>query len=105
MTVDATSQKEPARERTARRTSGTATARSNSRSSVAPRASAAIDISKLRAQTGVVTLDYGFMNTGSCESSITFIDGEAGILRYRGIPIEQLVDGPGRPRSSRRRTS
>jgi citrate synthase len=52
----------------------------------------AIDISKLRAQTGMITLDYGYMNTGSCESAITFIDGEAGILRYRGIPIEQLVD-------------
>ena len=52
-----------------------------------------IDISKLRAQTGMVTLDYGFMNTGSCESAITFIDGEQGILRYRGIPIEQLVEG------------
>jgi citrate synthase len=51
-----------------------------------------IDISKLRAQTALVTLDYGYMNTGACESAITFIDGEAGILRYRGIPIEQLVD-------------
>jgi citrate synthase len=52
-----------------------------------------IDISKLRAQTGMITLDYGFVNTGSCESAITFIDGDAGILRYRGIPIEQLVQG------------
>ncbi|MFO7591805.1 MAG: citrate synthase [Acidimicrobiia bacterium] len=52
-----------------------------------------IDISKLRAQTGLVTLDPGFVNTGSCESAITFIDGEQGILRYRGIPIEQLVSG------------
>jgi citrate synthase len=52
-----------------------------------------MDISKLRGQTGLVTLDYGFTNTGSCESSITFIDGEEGILRYRGIPIEQLVEG------------
>jgi citrate synthase len=52
-----------------------------------------IDISKLRAQTGMVTLDYGFVNTGSCESAITYIDGEQGILRYRGIPIEQLVEG------------
>jgi citrate synthase len=52
-----------------------------------------IDISKLRAQTGMVTLDYGFMNTGACESAITFIDGEQGILRYRGVPIEQLVEG------------
>jgi citrate synthase len=41
----------------------------------------------------MITLDYGFVNTGACESSITFIDGEEGILRYRGIPIEQLVEG------------
>jgi citrate synthase len=52
-----------------------------------------IDISKLRAQTGLVTVDNGFLNTGSCLSSITFIDGDAGILRYRGIPIEKLVSG------------
>jgi citrate synthase len=52
-----------------------------------------MDISKLRGETGLVTLDYGFTNTGSCESAITFIDGEEGILRYRGIPIEQLVEG------------
>ena len=52
-----------------------------------------IDISKLRDETGLITLDYGFMNTGSCESAITFIDGDDGILRYRGIPIEQLVEG------------
>jgi len=52
-----------------------------------------MDISKLRAQTGLITLDYGYTNTGSCESAITFIDGEKGILRYRGIPIEQLVEG------------
>ncbi|MCJ7672586.1 MAG: citrate synthase [Acidimicrobiia bacterium] len=51
------------------------------------------NIAKLRAQTGIVTLDNGFLNTGSCESAITFIDGDAGILRYRGIPIEQLVSG------------
>jgi len=51
----------------------------------------AIDISKLRSQSGHVTLDNGFMNTASCESAITFIDGEAGILRYRGIDIEELV--------------
>ena len=51
-----------------------------------------VDISKLRAQTGLITLDYGFMNTGSTESAITYIDGDAGILRYRGIPIEQLVE-------------
>ncbi len=52
-----------------------------------------IDIAKLRAQTGMVTLDDGFLNTGSCTSSITYIDGDAGILRYRGIPIEELVSG------------
>jgi citrate synthase len=52
-----------------------------------------IDISSLRAQTGLITLDYGYVNTGACESEITFIDGEEGILRYRGIPIEELVSG------------
>ena len=52
-----------------------------------------VDIAKLRAQTGLITLDYGYLNTGSCESAITFIDGDEGILRYRGIPIEQLVSG------------
>ncbi len=51
----------------------------------------AIDISKLRSQTGYITMDPGYGNTGSCESSITFLDGEKGILRYRGIPIEQLA--------------
>jgi len=52
-----------------------------------------IDISKLRSTTGLITLDHGYVNTGSCESSITYIDGEKGILRYRGYPIEQLCDG------------
>jgi citrate synthase len=52
----------------------------------------AIDISELRDQTGYITLDDGFGNTGSCESAITYIDGEKGILRYRGIPIEQLAE-------------
>ena len=52
----------------------------------------AIDISQLRAKTGLITLDPGFGNTGACESAITFIDGEKGILRYRGIPIEQLAE-------------
>jgi citrate synthase len=52
----------------------------------------AIDISKLRSQTGHITMDPGFGNTGSCQSKITFLDGEKGILRYRGIPIEQLAD-------------
>jgi len=50
-----------------------------------------LDISKLRAETGLVTLDPGFVNTASCCSQITYIDGERGILRYRGIPIEELV--------------
>ena len=50
----------------------------------------AIDISSLRAQTGYITLDGGYGNTGACQSAITFIDGEKGILRYRGIPIEEL---------------
>jgi len=52
----------------------------------------AIDISKLRAQSGLITLDTGYGNTGSCTSAITFMDGEKGILRYRGIPVEQLAD-------------
>src|SRR6202047_2887412 len=52
----------------------------------------AIDISKLRGQTGLITLDSGYGNTGSCQSAITFIDGEKGILRYRGIPIEELAE-------------
>ena len=52
----------------------------------------AIDISKLRDRTGAITLDEGYGNTGSCRSAITFIDGEQGILRYRGIPIEDLEE-------------
>jgi citrate synthase len=51
----------------------------------------AIDITQLRNQTGYITLDSGYMNTGSTRSAITFLDGEKGILRYRGIPIEQLA--------------
>jgi len=51
----------------------------------------AIDIEKLRALTGLITLDPGYGNTGSCRSRITFIDGEKGILRYRGYPIEDLA--------------
>jgi citrate synthase len=51
-----------------------------------------IDISKLRNQSGFITLDNGYGNTGSCQSSITFIDGEKGILRYRGYPIEELAE-------------
>ena len=52
----------------------------------------AVDISKLRAMTGVVTLDEGYVNTGSTTSAITFLDGEKGILRYRGYPIEVLAE-------------
>ncbi|HTO91535.1 MAG TPA: citrate synthase [Candidatus Sulfotelmatobacter sp.] len=52
----------------------------------------AIDIATLRQKTGLITLDPGFGNTGSCRSAITFIDGEKGILRYRGYPIEELAE-------------
>ena len=52
----------------------------------------AIDISSIRKETGLITLDPGYANTGSCMSSITFMDGEKGILRYRGIPVEQLAE-------------
>lgn len=52
----------------------------------------AIDISSLRNETGYITLDTGYKNTGSTKSSITFLDGENGILRYRGYPIEQLAE-------------
>lgn len=51
----------------------------------------AINIARLRDQTGFITFDDGYANTGSCISSITFIDGEKGILRYRGYPIEELA--------------
>ncbi|TWU59797.1 Citrate synthase 1 [Rubripirellula tenax] len=51
----------------------------------------AIDISKLRGSTGLITLDEGFVNTGSTRSAITFLDGEKGVLRYRGYPIEELA--------------
>jgi citrate synthase len=51
----------------------------------------AVDISTLRDTTGYITLDEGYGNTGSCRSAVTFIDGEKGILRYRGIPIEELA--------------
>lgn len=51
-----------------------------------------IDIAQLRAQTGMITLDPGYGNTGACQSAITFIDGDKGILRYRGIPIEQIAE-------------
>lgn len=52
----------------------------------------AIDISKLRSASGYITIDPGFKNTGSCKSAITYLDGENGILRYRGYPIEQLAE-------------
>src|SRR5210317_1909983 len=51
-----------------------------------------LDISKLRATTGYITVDTGFKNTGSTKSSVTFLDGEKGILRYRGYPIEQMAE-------------
>lgn len=51
-----------------------------------------IVVSSLLRDTGMVTVDPGFMNTASCESQITYIDGDAGILRYRGYPIEQLAE-------------
>ena len=52
----------------------------------------AVDISKLRASTGYITIDPGYKNTGATTSAITFLDGEKGILRYRGYPIEQLAE-------------
>src|SRR5688572_33508111 len=55
-------------------------------------APAGLDVSKLLSQTGYVTLDPGFVNTAACSSAITYIDGDAGILRYRGYPIEQLAE-------------
>ena len=54
----------------------------------------AIDITKLRDQTGLITYDPSLGNTGVCRSAITFIDGEQGILRYRGIPIQQFTANP-----------
>ena len=53
----------------------------------------AVDIGRLRSDTGVITYDPGYGNTGACSSAVTFLDGEAGILRYRGYPIEQLAAG------------
>jgi citrate synthase len=53
---------------------------------------AAVDISRLRSETGLITMDLGYGNTGSCSSAITFLDGERGILHYRGYPIEQLAE-------------
>lgn len=51
-----------------------------------------VDVSKMRGQTGAITLDPGYGSTGSCQSAITYIDGENGVLRYRGYPIEQLAE-------------
>ena len=51
-----------------------------------------IDISRLRSETGLITYDPGYGNTGACTSAVTFLDGEEGILRYRGYPIEQLAE-------------
>ncbi|HLO68774.1 MAG TPA: citrate synthase [Holophaga sp.] len=53
----------------------------------------AVDVRDLRAKSGYITYDESYANTGSCQSKITFIDGEKGILRYRGIPIEELAEG------------
>ena len=52
----------------------------------------AVDIKQLRGQTGAITLDPGYKNTGACESAITFLDGEKGVLRYRGYSIEELAE-------------
>ena len=52
----------------------------------------AIDIDKLRSASGAITIDPGYKNSGSCTSEITFLDGEEGILRYRGYSIEELAD-------------
>src|SRR4029078_2600191 len=52
----------------------------------------ALDISALRARTGLIAMDPGLSDTGTCKSGITDVDGEKGILRYRGIPIEQLAE-------------
>jgi citrate synthase len=58
----------------------------------------AVDIRALRKETGYITMDPGYVNTGACESAITFIDGEKGILRYRGYPSR---NSPRTPSSSR----
>src|SRR5579863_9810626 len=58
---------------------------------VGPEGETGIDVSQLRAHTGAITIDPGYGNTGACESAITFIDGEKGILRYRGYPIEEIA--------------
>ena len=65
---------------------------STCRSRHATEGSAGIEVTKLLSTTGMVTLDPGFVNTAACSSEITYIDGDAGILRYRGYPIEQLAE-------------
>jgi citrate synthase len=60
---------------------------------VGTEAETAVDISALRAKSGAITLDSGYANTGACLSNITYIDGEKGILRHRGYPIEELAEG------------
>lgn len=59
-----------------------------------------VDISSLRERTGLITLDHGYMNTGSTQSAITYIDGDRGILRYRGYPIEELAQKATFPETS-----
>ena len=58
----------------------------------AVKGNAGLDVNKLRASTGYVTLDYGFANTASTKSAVSYVDGELGELRYRGYPIEQLAE-------------
>ncbi|HET9251322.1 MAG TPA: citrate synthase [Candidatus Eisenbacteria bacterium] len=76
---------------------GTATVQYGGRSATLPvvrgtEDEVAMDIQSLRTSTGMITLDPGYGNTGSCRSAVTFIDGEKGILRYRGYPIEELAE-------------
>src|SRR5215468_10224592 len=52
----------------------------------------AVDIANLRAKTGLVTIDPAFVNTAAVKSSVTYLDGEKGVLRYRGVPIEELAE-------------
>src|SRR4051794_38497679 len=59
----------------------------------ATQGNAGADVGKLLSSTGLVTFDPGFANTASCTSEITYIDGDAGILRYRGYPIDELAQG------------
>ena len=59
---------------------------------VGTEAETAVDIAQLRAKSGLITLDSGYANTGACTSKITFIDGEKGVLRYRGYPVEELAE-------------